>query len=191
VSDVAVFHSALGVRAGIHDAADRLRAAGHTVTVVDQYDGRSFGDLDEASAYVDEVGFPALMQVALDAVADLPDGFSALGFSNGGGMAEHVATQRPVDRVVLASGTLPLEMLGVASWPTRTATQIHYALGDPHRNEQWLQAVVTSIETSGASVDLHTDYPGDGHLFTDPELPDHDAANTALFWQRVLAFLAG
>lgn len=37
---VALFHSVLGIRDGVHDAAVRLRAAGHEVRVVDQYDGR-------------------------------------------------------------------------------------------------------------------------------------------------------
>ena len=34
------------------------------------------------------------------------------------------------------------------------------------------------------------DYPGRGHLFTDPSLPDeYDAAAAELLWERVLAFL--
>ena len=33
-------------------------------------------------------------------------------------------------------------------------------------------------------------YPGDGHLFTDASLPDHEPASAALVTERVLAFLA-
>ena len=36
MAQVALFHSVLGVRPGIHEAATRLRAAGHDVLVVDQ-----------------------------------------------------------------------------------------------------------------------------------------------------------
>jgi dienelactone hydrolase len=86
MTSIALFHSALGVRPGISEAADRLRAAGHQVSVVDQYDGLVFDDYAKGSAYTEQVGFPALMQAALDGVSELPDGFVAAGFSNGAGM---------------------------------------------------------------------------------------------------------
>jgi len=36
------------------------------------------------------------------------------------------------------------------------------------------------------------DYPGTGHLFTDPSLPaEYDPGATELLWQRALAFLHG
>jgi hypothetical protein len=57
-------HSALGVTRGISDAADRLRNAGHDVQIVDQYGGRTFDDYDEAGAYVDDIGFPAMTVLA-------------------------------------------------------------------------------------------------------------------------------
>lgn len=44
MASIALFHSVLGVRPGVQDAAARLRARGHEVLVVDQYDGRSFDD---------------------------------------------------------------------------------------------------------------------------------------------------
>jgi len=47
MADIALFHSALGVRPGVLDAADRLRAEDHKVVVVDQYDGRVFDDYNE------------------------------------------------------------------------------------------------------------------------------------------------
>lgn len=188
---IALFHSVLGVRAGIHDAADRLGAAGHEVRVVDQYDGRSFSDYTEADAFARSLGYPRLMQSALDAVADLPDGFLAVGFSNGGGMSEHVAVQRgpAVAGVVMMSGTLPLAMLGADAWPAGVPAQVHYTLGDPFRNQEWVDSVVAGVRAAGAPVEVHTDYPGAGHLFTDPGLPDeHDPAAADLAWERVLAF---
>ena len=102
MATIAIFHSALGVREGVRDAARRLSAAGHEPHVVDYYgDNRSFDDQASAADYVDEVGFPALMQAAIDGVADLPDGFAVLGFSNGSGMAEYVTTRRSVSKAVL------------------------------------------------------------------------------------------
>ncbi len=191
MADIALFHSVLGVRPGVQAAAERLRSAGHAVTVVDQYDGRVFDDYDEAGAYAEMIGYPALMQAALEAVAELPDGFVAMGFSNGGGMAEFVATQRPVAGAVLVSGTLPLEMLGADAWPAGVAAQIHYTLSDPKRRQEWIDAVAGAVRTAGAPLEAF-DYPGDGHLFTDPSLPaEYDPAATELMWERVLAFCDG
>src|SRR5512135_3673085 len=53
MTQIALFHSVLGVRAGVHDAAERLRAAGHDVRVVDQYGGRVFDDYRQAGAYAE------------------------------------------------------------------------------------------------------------------------------------------
>jgi dienelactone hydrolase len=191
MSQIALFHSALGVRAGVTGLADRLRAAGHEVLVVDQYDGRTFDAQDEAGAYVGSVGFPALMGRAVEAVTGLDDGFVAMGFSNGAGMAEFVATQRAVSRVVLMSGALPLGMLGAGAWPSGVAVQLHYAAADPYRVAEWVDAFVAEVTASGAPLECHLDYPVAGHLFTDPTLPDeYDAAAAELLTERVLAFCA-
>jgi len=188
--DIALFHSVLGVRRGIEDAAARLGAAGHSVTTVDQYDGRDFDDYDEAEAYRESVGWPTLMELALDGVTALPDGFVVVGFSNGGGMAEYVATHRRVAGAVLCSGTLPLELLGADAWPQSVPVQIHSMVDDPFRRHPWFDALVGAIQESGALVDAF-EYPGDGHLFTDSTRPtEYDAAATELFWDRVLAFCA-
>ena len=100
MSTVALFHSVLGVRPGVRDAADRLRAAGHVVHVVDQYDGRVFDSYEEASAFAEGIGYPALMASALAAVEGLPEDLVVMGFSNGGGMATYVAGNRPVAKTV-------------------------------------------------------------------------------------------
>lgn len=128
---VALFHSVLGVRPGIDDAAQRLRAAGHEVLVVDQYDGAVFDHYETAGAFAASIGYPELMCRAVAAVEHLPEGFVAIGFSNGGGMAEHVATQRRVSGVVMLSGALPLAMIDVETWPASVPAQIHYTVDDP------------------------------------------------------------
>ena len=188
MADIALFHSVLGVRPGVRAAAERLRAAGHAVTTIDQYDGRVFDDYDAAAAHAEAIGYPILMQRALDGVVKLPDGFVAIGFSNGGGMAEYVATQRRVGGVVLLSAALPLEMLGVDAWPAGVPVQIHYTLDDPFRRQEWIDALVAQIEAAGAPVEVF-DYPGSGHLFTDASLPsEHDPEAAALLWKHVTGF---
>jgi dienelactone hydrolase len=108
------------------------------VLVVDQYDGRVFDNYDEADAFVEAIGFPELMGRAAAAVEALRDGFLAAGFSNGGGMAEYVATVRPVAGVLMLSGALPPAMLGAEAWPAGVPAQIHYAVGDPGRPQEWI-----------------------------------------------------
>ena len=187
MSQIALFHSALGVRPGVLDAAARLRTAGHEVHVVDQYAGRTFDSQAEAGAFVESVGFPELMARALAGVDGLDDGFIAMGFSNGAGMAEYVATQRRVARVVLLSGALPLGVLGTGPWPAGVPAQLHYAVDDPYRNQQWVDALVDDVRAAAAIETF--DYPCAGHLFTDPSRPgEYDAESAALLWERVVAF---
>ena len=116
---IALFHSVLGIRQGIIDAAEVFRNAGHDVLVVDQYDGRSFDDYAEAGEFAAGLGFPqALMRSALAAIADDPGPLVAAGFSNGAGMAEYVTAIRGgraggVVGSLQFAGALPLAMLGV------------------------------------------------------------------------------
>lgn len=190
MAQIALFHSVLGVRPGVTQAADRLRDAGHEVRVVDQYDGRVFDDYAEADGFARAIGYPALMALAVKAVADLPDGVIIAGFSNGGGMAEHVAIQRPVGGVLMLSGVLALEMLGATEWPAGMPAQIHYTLGDPFRPQASIDSVTAAIRAAGAAVEAFH-YPGDGHLFTDASLPaEYDERQAEILWERVLRFCA-
>ncbi len=188
MSQIALFHSVLGVRPGVLDAAERLRAAGHEVDVVDQYHGRVFNDYNQADEYAQTVGYPVLMERAMTAVEHLRDGFITAGFSNGGGMSEYIALQRPVAGVLMLSGALPLDMLGASTWPEGVPAQIHYTLDDPFRRQEAIDAVAGSVRAAGGPLEIF-DYPGKGHLFTDSSLPDeYDAGAAATLWERVLGF---
>jgi dienelactone hydrolase len=190
MADIALFHSVLGVRPGIHDAAYRLRAGGHDVVVVDQYDGRVFDDYQEAGVFAESIGYPELMRLAVEATRHIPDGFMSAGFSNGGGMAEYVATQRQVRGVLMLSGALDLRMLGIDAWPASVPAQIHYTLDDPFRNQAGIDAVIDQARAGGAGVELF-DYPGAGHLFTDRSIAsEYDEDSADLLWSRVLSFCA-
>ena len=186
---IALFHSVLGVRPGIHDAAAVLRNTGHEVLVVDLYDGKVFDDYLEAVPFAMSLGFPQLMQRADEAAQTLPDGYVAAGFSNGGAMAEFVALRGNVAGVLLFSGALPVTMLGAQAWPTGTPAQIHYMADDPFKTQENVDALVAEITAADAKVEVF-DYPGGGHLFTDESLPEeYDAQSASLLWNRTLEFL--
>ncbi len=192
MTHVALFPSVLGVRQGILDTAEVLRANGHSVLVVDLYDGRVFNDYDAAIAYAQgEVGEAVLAQQALAAVTDIPDGFVSMGFSMGCAMAVYVATQRAVSGVVMIAGSLPASVLGPGlTWPAGVPAQTHSTLDDPWREPEMLELTIAEAAADGHTLEVF-DYPGSGHLFNDATLPaEYDAARTELMWSRVLPFVA-
>ncbi len=191
MTTVALFPSVLGIRAGVLDAAERLPRDGHVVRVVDLYEGRTFDEYEPAMAFAEEdLGHGELMRRAREAVADLPDGFVASGFSLGCVMAVHVATQRAVSGVLLVSGAIPVSALGPdALWPTGIPAQTHSTLNDPWREQDMIDQAVLDVRAAGGTLEVF-DYPGSGHLFTDPSLPaEYDPVGTELLWSRVLPFV--
>ncbi|MFZ0325447.1 MAG: dienelactone hydrolase family protein [Actinomycetes bacterium] len=191
MTTVALFHSVLGVRQGVLDAAERLREDGHDVLVVDLYDGRTFDDYAPAMAFAwEEVGPAVLMRSAVDAVAELPDGFVSAGFSLGCIMAVHVATKRTVSGVLMIAGAIPVSAVSDgARWPNGVPAQTHSTLEDPWREQEELDQAVRDVEAGGGTIEVF-DYPGSGHLFTDPTLPaEYDPVAAEAFWGRALPFV--
>ena len=191
MTTVVLYPSVLGVRQGVLDAAARMRDDGHQVLVVDLYEGRVFEDYAPAMAFGEqELGHLLLMQRALDAVTGIPDGFVAAGFSLGCAMAAYVATQRAVGGVLMIAGAIPVSAFEAGyRWPTGVPAQTHSMLDDPWREQEMLDQAVVEIAAADAAIQVF-DYPGSGHLFTDPSLPtEYDASATALLWSRVLPFI--
>ena len=191
MTTVALFPSVLGIRAGVLDAAERLRRDGHEVLVVDLYEGRTFDDYEPAMAFAEEeLGHAELMRRAREAVADLPDGFVSAGFSLGCVMAVHIATQRAVSGVLMIAGAIPASALGAdARWPAGVPAQTHSTLDDPWREQDMIDQAVLDVQAAGGTLEVF-DYPGTGHLFTDPSLPaEYDPVGTELLWSRVLPFV--
>ena len=185
MKNIVLFHSALGLRPGVHGFADHLRAAGHTVHVPDYYDGEVFDDLDAGIAYRDALGIAEIGQRAQNAVADLPTDLIYAGFSLGAGPAQMLAQTRPGARgAVLMHGALPAEAFGVP-WPVDVPLEIHAM-----RDDAWVDIpTATTLSGKSAAGQMHL-YPGSGHLFDDPDLPDYDPAASDLMRGRVLTFLA-
>jgi dienelactone hydrolase len=191
MTTVALFHSVLGVRQGVLDAAERLRQDGHDVLVADLYDGRTFDDYPPALSFAEEeLGHEVLLARALKAVAGLPDGFVSAGFSLGCVMAVYVATQRTVSGVLMVAGAIPVSAFGdPVRWPAGVPAQTHSTVADPWREKEELDQTVADVEAGGGIIEVF-DYPGSGHLFTDPTLPaEYDPVATETFWSRALPFV--
>jgi dienelactone hydrolase len=192
MTTVVLFHSALGLGAGMHDAATRLEAAGHAVVLPDLFDGRVFDDYEPGVAYAfEEVGYFNLLPSAAAAVRDLPDGFVVGGFSLGCAMAMHVATTRSVGGALMFAGIAPPSELGTgASWPAAMPAQMHAMIDDPWDEPEMLTKAVAEAAAARATLEVFG-YPGSGHLFTDPSRArEFDKAAADLQWERVLEFLA-
>jgi dienelactone hydrolase len=94
-----------------------------------------------------------------------------------------LAQTRPGARgALLYHGALPVAEFG--AWPDGVPAQIHAMEHDPWLDRDALRATAGD---SGAELFL---YPGAGHLFSDPGVPDHDERATALMLERSLAFIA-
>ena len=176
MSEVVLFHSALGLRPGVHWFADRLRAGGHTVHTPDLYDREVFDVLEDGLAKRDTLGMDEVIRRG--AVAAPSAEFYA-GFSLGAAPAQMLAQTRPGTRgALLYHSAIPAEVFG--GWPEGVALQIHTmeddALGD----------VDDARRLPG---ELHL-YPGSDHLFLDPDLPEFDAAAAELVIARSLVFLS-
>jgi dienelactone hydrolase len=112
MAEVVLFHSVLGLRPGVIAAAERLRAAGHTVHTPDLYDGEVFDDLDDGSRKEDALGYQEIARRAREAVAELPAGLVFAGFSLGAVHAEVLAASRAgALGAVLMHGAVPVEGL--------------------------------------------------------------------------------
>ncbi len=194
MAEIVLFHSVLGLRPGVIAAGDRLRAGGHTVHTPDLYDGEVFDDLDDGSRKEDALGYQEIARRAREAVAELPAGLVFAGFSLGAVHAELLAASRPgALGAVLMHGAVPVEGLseffGVDRWPEGVPVQVHYAADDPWvEAEEEVAPLGDAVRGAGAAFEAHT-YPGSGHLFADPDLPEYDRAASDAMWRSALAFI--
>jgi dienelactone hydrolase len=192
VAEIVLFHSALGLRAGVSVAADRLRAAGHTVHTPDLFLGDPPLDTyGPAAARLQAVGPVVLAQRAWAAVESLPNNLVYAGFSIGAGFAAHLAARRPGARsAILLHGAPAPESLGLTRWPSSVPMQIHFTVRDRYRNNEAISRLSTMVRASGAECTAF-DYPGAAHLFADPSLPSaYNPEAADLMWTRVLELLA-
>ena len=190
MAQIVLFHSTYGLRPAVHAAAERLRAAGHTVHTPDLFDGRTFDDVETGQAYRDEITHDELLRRAVTAVAPLlradGPGLVYAGLSLGGAVAQNLALADERARgLLLLHGTSDLPEDAAAEIPV----PLPVAEPDVFETEDWLNAWYLRMTRAGADVEIHR-YRGAGHLYTDPELPDYDAEAAERTWAIAEAFLA-
>ncbi|MFC5662031.1 dienelactone hydrolase family protein [Kitasatospora misakiensis] len=188
MAQILLLHSVYGLRPAVHTAADRLRAAGHTVHTPDLFEGKTFDDIEAGMAYKEEVGSDELLRRAVAAAAPLLASGATLvyaGFSLGGALAQNLALADENARgLLLLHGTSDIREDAASSIPVH----LHVAEPDPFEPEDWLNAWYLNMRKIGTDVEIHR-YHGAGHVFTDEDLPDYDAEAADQTWAVALAFL--
>ena len=115
----------------------------------------------------------------------------AVGFCMGGSLALWSATLAPL--LTAAVGfypALPWERME-PKWPSYHGkdAMIHCSEEDGTSAAAGIQQARSAIEESGGTVELY-DYPGTRHAFFNDDRPEvHDAAASALAWDRTVEFL--
>jgi dienelactone hydrolase len=189
MSDVVVFHHALGLTPGVVVFAEHLRSDGHTVHTPDLFEGQTFATIDEGVAHAEKVGFGEVLARGDRAVEALPPGLVYLGFSLGVLPAQRLAQTRPgVRGAILCYSCVPVSEFG-DRWPEDVPVQVHGMNRDPvfvgEGDIDFARELVDQAEDGELFL-----YPGDQHYFADSTLPSYDAEATAVMIERILEFLS-
>lgn len=189
MAEVLLFHHAHGLTAGVIEFADDLRRAGHTVHTPDLYQGQTFDDLEAGVAHAERIGFNVIIDRAVAAAADLPEGLVYAGMSLGVLPAQKLTQTRPGAKGgLLIDACVPPSEFG-STWPEAVPLQVHGMEADK------LFVGDGDIEVARKLVDGRDDrqlflYAGDRHLFADRSLPSHNKTAADILTQRILDFLA-
>jgi dienelactone hydrolase len=187
VAEVVLFHHVHGLTEGVRAFAEELGRAGHTIHTPDLYEGNVFVDRTDGFAYVEALGFGAIIERGAAAAAGLPTDIVYAGFSLGVLPAQMLAQTKPYARgALLLHSTIPVE--GFGTWPADLPAQIHGMDGDPFFVGDGDIEVARELAASFDGVELFL-YSGDSHLFADSSLPGYDEEAADLMMDRIKRFL--
>ena len=134
VSDIIVYHHALGLTTGVQEFANMLREDGHGVATPDLYHGTIFDSLEDGVGYAEAVGMDKLIDSGVAAATQHPADAVYAGFSLGALVAHRLAQTRPGARGALLYhyGDVPMDAFA-DEWPAGVPVQFHIAADDPWR----------------------------------------------------------
>jgi dienelactone hydrolase len=185
VAKIMLYHSIMGLRPAILEAAERLRSRGHEVAVPDLIEGAVFSGYGEARSHLESLGLPKVLSRAAEAAKAFGPGTVYMGFSLGAACALGAAARSPGARgCVAVAGVATLAELRAAAWPAGVDAQLHFSIRDPGYDRAKAKLLEKAVEDSGSSFALF-EYDAGGHLFADPGMSDYDAGTAALFWKNV------
>ncbi|UWX96862.1 dienelactone hydrolase family protein [Arthrobacter zhaoxinii] len=188
MANVLLFHHALGLTSGMDAFAEVLREAGHTVTVPDLYDGRTFTDLEDGVAYAQEIGMDTIEELGVSIANRFPAEMVYIGFSLGVIPAQRLAQTRPGARgAVLVSGCIPLGAFA-DTWPAGVPVQIHGMDADEEFVDSGDLDAAENLAASTPDAELFL-YMGASHLFADISQPDYDMDAAFTLTRLVLRLL--
>jgi dienelactone hydrolase len=187
MTEVLLFHHALGLTDGVTAFAEDLRGAGHVVHTPDLFEGRTFDSVPDGVANARAIGFGTIMERGAAAAEGLPSDLVYGGFSLGVLSAQMLTQTRPGARGGLFCYGFVDPAEFDAPWPDGVPAQIHIMKDDPEAQEGDLDAAL-AFDGAVQSAELFL-YPGDKHLFAEPSFADYDEAAAALLRERTLAFL--
>ena len=185
MTDVILFHHALGVTDGIRAFADRLRAGGHEVTVADLFGGVTFETIEEGVAFEEQLGWDEMIARSEAAIAPLPPAIVIGGFSLGTVYGQRLAQTRAgaLGALLYHGGDVPPSQFGTP-WPEQVRLQVHVSEGDKWFDREGGEQLVSEVPDGELFF-----YPGSAHLFTDSSWHEYDEASTQLVTERTLEFL--
>jgi dienelactone hydrolase len=185
MTEVILFHHALGVTDGVVAFADQLRDVGHQVTVADLFDGRTFSTIEEGVAFEEQLGWEEMIARSEAAIGPLPPGVVIGGFSLGTVYGQRLAQTRKgaLGALLYHGGDIPPAEFEVP-WPEGVGLQVHVSEGDKWFNRDGGEQLVSEVPCAQLFL-----YPGSAHLFTDSSWQEYDEAATSLVMERTLTFL--
>jgi len=72
MTEVVVFHHALGLTPGVIDFAEAIASAGYEVHTPDLFDGKRFAEVEEGAAHAQSIGLGTIVERGMAAVEALP-----------------------------------------------------------------------------------------------------------------------
>jgi dienelactone hydrolase len=189
MAEVVLFHHALGLTPGVETFAELLRAAGHTVSTPDLFEGRTFEDIESGVDHASEVGFGTIMRRGAESAEGTPPGAVYIGFSLGVVPAQRLAQTTPgAGGAVLVSSCLPVGEFG-ESWPEGVPVRVVATAEDPYFVDEGDIDAARQLAADSPDAELVL-LPGSGHLFADPGHASYDAETAGLLVDHVLELLA-